>query len=686
MVARKVGILILVSLAVFAGAGGGWEVARRWRRGWIEATGTLIVSKLLMTIVFLLGVSAMGKTDANGGLGALSDALAGMVVMVLVLLCPYATYKFVHWAADGGGHDDLHRTGVAGIGVAAGAAKTAGQLAMQAGTGTPAPQGPSKVPGQGSGGMASGIDPTGGSSGDSTPKQTHFRFGEDPNSSGDKGRALIRRPPTDGDRGVPLIRRPGQGGEDAAPVATGPTPQGASVPSPQVLHEDPCGASAQRASTAGRSHPVALSPSPPDSCGRIGLVARLGRGGQPGPAAPSPPFSFSCSCSKNGFTMLPDASHPGGPATVKFPHRSRRGVLLGLTAPQLTVAATTGLLLLAVLLSSGVTGALKLLPLWALVLAGVFVRHRGRALADWAPIVIRYVLRRWRGQLIWLARPSTRPQREGLLHLPGTAASLRVVTAPSGRFGAVHDPHHSTLTAVVKVSSRAYALLDPATQSSNVSGWGRTLAALARTGHIARVQVLERTVPDSGDALNRYWSEYGNAATPLAGPIYAELLAAAGPAAAPHEAYVSLALDLKEARRLINQAGGGLTGAFAVLAQLTATFDQAARNSGLAPTGWLPATEIAAVIRTAYDPKASAALDRWSSSGRPQADPPPRARSSWSRRPTASTPTRPTTPPSGSRTGHASIPTPASCTSSCSPPASDAASPSPTRPRHSMPR
>ncbi|MFJ9131244.1 SCO6880 family protein [Streptomyces sp. NPDC102340] len=319
--------------------------------------------------------------------------------------------------------------------------------------------------------------------------------------------------------------------------------------------------------------------------------------------------------------MLSDASHPDGPATVKFPHRSRRGVLLGLTAPQLTVVAATGLLLLTVLLSASVIGALKLFPLWVLALAGVFVRHRGRALADWAPIVIRYVLRRLRGQLVWLARPSSRPLREGLLQLPGTAASLRVVTAPRGRFGAVHDPHHGTLTAVVKVSSRAYALLDPATQSSNVSGWGRTLAALARTGHIARVQVLERTVPDSGDALHRYWSEHGDAATPLAGPIYSELLAAAGPAAAPHEAYVALALDLKAARRLINQAGGGLTGAFAVLAQLTATFDQAARNSGLAPSGWLPATEIAAVIRTAYDPKASAALDRWSSSGRPQAAP-----------------------------------------------------------------
>jgi hypothetical protein len=240
MVARKVGILVLVTLAVFAGAGGGWEVAKRWRRGWIEATSTLIVSKLLMTIVFLLGVSAMGKSDASDGLAALSDAMAGIVVMVLVMLCPYATYKFVHWAADGGGQDDLHRTGVAGMAVAAGAAKTAGQLAMQAGTGMRAPQGPSKVPGQGSGGVASGIDPTGGSAGNEQPKQTHFRFGEDPNATGDKGRALIRRPPTDGDRGQPLIQRPGQEtAADAAPVSSGPTPQGAAVAQPQVTHLDP---------------------------------------------------------------------------------------------------------------------------------------------------------------------------------------------------------------------------------------------------------------------------------------------------------------------------------------------------------------------------------------------------------------------------------------------------------------
>lgn len=232
MVARKVGVLIMVALAVFAGAGGGWEVAKRWRRGWIEATATLVVSKLLMTVVFLIGVSAMGKSDATDGMAALSDAMAGIVVMVLVLLCPYATYKFVHWASDGGGHDDLHRTGVAGMAVAAGAAKTAGSLAMQASTGTPAPQGPSKVPGAGSDGVASGINPTGGNlskegidAGPPKP-QTRFRYGEDPNASGDKGRALIQRP------GIPaLITRPADseaGGSESAPSA--PQPAGASIP------------------------------------------------------------------------------------------------------------------------------------------------------------------------------------------------------------------------------------------------------------------------------------------------------------------------------------------------------------------------------------------------------------------------------------------------------------------------
>ncbi len=215
MVARKVGILVMVALAPFAGSGGGWDAAKRWRRGWIEATATLVVSKLLMTVVFLIGVSAMGKSDIHDGLSVLSDALAGLLIMVLALLCPYATYRFIHWATDGS-HDDLHRAGVSGPAVAAGAAKTSAGLAVRARTGAPAPQGPSTVPGMGPDGVASGIDPAGaclskeGISGTPRP-QTGFRYGENPGASGDRGRALVRRP------GIPpLVNRPTDGTADGA--------------------------------------------------------------------------------------------------------------------------------------------------------------------------------------------------------------------------------------------------------------------------------------------------------------------------------------------------------------------------------------------------------------------------------------------------------------------------------------
>ncbi|MFE7579876.1 ATP-binding protein [Streptomyces sp. NPDC057521] len=263
MVARKVGILVLVTLAVFAGAGGGWEVAKRWRRGWIEATATLIVSKLLMTVVFLIGVSAIGKSDAHDGMTALSDAMAGIVVMVLVLMCPYATYKFVHWASDGGGHDDLHRTGVAGMAVAAGAVKTAGSLAMRVGTGSAAPQGPGQVPGAGSDGVVSNINPVGSTLSkegiDAGPPkaQTTFRYGEDPNASGDKGQALIQRP------GVPpLITRPDGSDPEGSPDAS----PGGEFTAPSVPGS---------ASSAGRTAP--------DSTGPSGLTG-LSAAGSPTPS------------------------------------------------------------------------------------------------------------------------------------------------------------------------------------------------------------------------------------------------------------------------------------------------------------------------------------------------------------------------------------------------------------------
>nr|WSX75899.1 ATP-binding protein [Streptomyces sp. NBC_00899] len=174
MMVRKVGILVMVTLAPLAASGGGWEAARRWRRGWIEATATLVFSKLLMTIIFLLGISAMGRTKANDGMGALADCMSGIVIMLLVLLCPYAVFKFVHWASEGADAETIHRAGGTGAMMArqhteraarkAAMAMSGGAAGGGAAAGAGSPQGPSQIPGQGPDGIAQ-INPTGGSSG-----------------------------------------------------------------------------------------------------------------------------------------------------------------------------------------------------------------------------------------------------------------------------------------------------------------------------------------------------------------------------------------------------------------------------------------------------------------------------------------------------------------------------------------
>ncbi|MEU6450655.1 ATP-binding protein [Streptomyces sp. NPDC046979] len=250
MMVRKVGILVMVTLAVFASAGGGWEAARRWRKGWIEATATLVVSKLLMTVIFVLGITAMGKTEAKDGIAALADVMSGIVIMVLVLLCPYAVFKFVHWAADGTDGESIHRAGGAGAQIAkahaekaarkaAAAVATAGTGGAAAGAGA-APQGPDAgggFPGDiaanptGGGGDAGKEGPQGGGTG-ASPGGDALKSGLEkavqpaPTSVSDDTSGQVGGSPGPGGAGTNAASGQG-GGWQSTPPTTTPPPQGA---------------------------------------------------------------------------------------------------------------------------------------------------------------------------------------------------------------------------------------------------------------------------------------------------------------------------------------------------------------------------------------------------------------------------------------------------------------------------
>ncbi|MGC0400378.1 hypothetical protein RKD27_003022 [Streptomyces sp. SAI-126] len=272
MMVRKVGILVMVTLAIFASAGGGWEVARRWRKGWIEATATLVVSKLLMTVIFVLGIAAMGKTEAKDGIAALADVMSGIVIMILVLLCPYAVFKFVHWAADGTDGESIHRAGGAGAQIArahaekaarkaAAAAATAGTGGAAAGAGA-APQGPDAAGGGGfpgdvaanpTGGGAEGKEGsqgggTGGSpGGDAVKSGLEKAVQPAPTSVSDDTSGQVGGSPGPGGSGASAASGQGGGWQSAAPTTTSP-PQGA-----------PPSSGSQSATSSGASGP----PPPP---------------------------------------------------------------------------------------------------------------------------------------------------------------------------------------------------------------------------------------------------------------------------------------------------------------------------------------------------------------------------------------------------------------------------------------
>ncbi len=300
---------------------------------------------------------------------------------------------------------------------------------------------------------------------------------------------------------------------------------------------------------------------------------------------------------------------------VQFSRLTRRGIILGLSLSQLIVLAVALLTVVIGLYTNGGAGLAWSSPAWASLVAVAWVPVGGRKLIEWAPIVTRWMLRT-RAKQTRYRRRVVKPRPAGTLALPGDMAALREWVDPETGAAMIHDPHAQTLTAVCGVQHPAFVLLDPAEQQRRVTGWGRVLAAACRSGRIARIQVMERTLPDSGSGLTEWWRQHGTDDGSWAATTYRELIERAGPAGERHATTVSLSIDMRAAARQIRSAGGGMKGAAAVLRQEMQSFQTALRSAELHMTGWLTPGDVALILRTAYDPAAGPALERHGELGR----------------------------------------------------------------------
>jgi hypothetical protein len=289
------------------------------------------------------------------------------------------------------------------------------------------------------------------------------------------------------------------------------------------------------------------------------------------------------------------------PITVRFGRRSTRGLLLGFSTLRVAAIGLAAVVAVAGLVAAGPVGFIASALIWGPLAATAFVRVAGRPAVEWLGTAGHYGGRKTTGQTEYRARIAA-PRPAGTLGLGGDAASLRFYVDPDSGFAAIHDPHRQTLTAVISVSHPAFVLLDRDDQAQRVSRWGRVLAGLAQSGTLAACQVLEATVADSGDGVTDWYQQRGAHDGGWADVQYSTLLEGAHLGSSTHRTTISIALDMRAAGRAIKAAGGGVAGAATLLRQDMVSLADGLRQSGLTIGQWLNETELATIIRHAYDP------------------------------------------------------------------------------------
>jgi hypothetical protein len=162
------------------------------------------------------------------------------------------------------------------------------------------------------------------------------------------------------------------------------------------------------------------------------------------------------------------------------------------------------------------------------------------------------------------------------------------------------------------VCGSSFPLADAAEKERRLAGWGAVLASFAQEGSpVVGLGWVERTVPDDRDEMGRYLAEaLTEPRTASSVASYLQVVDDAGPVTQDHECLVTLTIGARRARRQIAQAGGGDTGACAVLVRELGVLAQRLRSAELEVAGALTPRLVAQAIRTAFDPASRPGLAR----------------------------------------------------------------------------
>lgn len=276
-------------------------------------------------------------------------------------------------------------------------------------------------------------------------------------------------------------------------------------------------------------------------------------------------------------------------ATVRFGRLEQRGLLLGLSGWQLTLAGTGVVIAILAEFGTGAQGLLLTSPVWLSLLALGVVKLRRRSLVGWIPVVSTWLTRRAVGGTRHLHTPGATPS--GLV-LPGLARTITVTTSPESGAVLIADRRDATVTAVLAVHGTGFVLDDAAAQERRVAGWSRVLASLGQREDIARVQVLHVQAPSHAVSARRWWADHVLDPDALPARVVAGLLADAEDATGDVECWIAVAVRAPRRRSGADRQ---------VETSLAAVVD-ALQAADVHVTGWMTRRRLHALLRRTYDP------------------------------------------------------------------------------------
>jgi type IV secretion system protein TrbL len=100
---RKMLVIIAAVLTPLAFSGATADITAGWVRRWVEFMAAMIASKLLLVIIFMIGVSVMegaGMSAQPGPGQQLTQIATGSLILLLAGFAPWAAVKMFHFTGD----------------------------------------------------------------------------------------------------------------------------------------------------------------------------------------------------------------------------------------------------------------------------------------------------------------------------------------------------------------------------------------------------------------------------------------------------------------------------------------------------------------------------------------------------------------------------------------------------------